>query len=155
MAVVSKLVRKELTPEERSNLWTLHCENYTPSEIFRKTGVPRTTVTAFIKRQSLATTMTFKSKPRSGPPKKLDFRAARKLVRTACKEPRISLKSLATPSKSGKKLNHHTVVIILKSFGKAKRRPRKTPFLNALHKQKRRFHCRDEKTMKRDNRKVC
>jgi hypothetical protein len=98
--------------------------------------------------------MTFESKPRSGAKKKLNPRAKRRLVRTACNEPRISLKSLTTPSKSGKRLNHHTVVIILKSFGKVKRRPRKKPFLTPLHKQKRRFHCRDERIIKRDNKKV-
>jgi hypothetical protein len=99
--------------------------------------------------------MTFTSKPRSGPLKKVTSRGAKALVRTALNEPRMSLKSLATPSKSGKRLNHHTVAILLKSFGKAKRRPRKKPFLTPLHKQKRRFHCRDEKAIRRDNRKVC
>jgi transposase len=66
----------------------------------------------------------------------------------------MPLKALATLSKSGKRLSHHTVAIVLKSFGKAKRRPRKKPFLTPLHKQKRRFHCRDERAIKRDNRKV-
>ena len=67
----------------------------------------------------------------------------------------MALKALSMLSKSGKKLNYHTVVIILKSFGKAKRRPRKKPFLSPLHKKKRRIHCRAEKAMKRDPRKVC
>ena len=67
----------------------------------------------------------------------------------------MTLKALSTPSKSGEKLNYHTVAIILKSFGKAKRRPRKKPFLSPLHKKKRRIHCRAEKAMKRDPRKVC
>jgi len=134
MAVVSKVARKELTPAERSRLWTLHCEGLNPTEIWRKTKVPRTTITSFLTRQSLASDMTFESKPRSGAKKKLNPRAERRLVRTACNEPRMSLKSLATPSKSGKRLNHHTVAIILKSFGKAKRRPRKKPFLTPLHK---------------------
>jgi hypothetical protein len=155
MAVVSKVARKELTIAKRSRLWTLYYEDYFATKIFRKTGVPRTTITTFIKRQTLASTITFKSKPRSGAKDKLNPRAQRRLVRTACAEPRISLKSLATASKSGKRLNYHTVAIILKSFGKAKRRPRKKPFLTPLHKQKRRFHCRDERAMKRNNRRVC
>jgi hypothetical protein len=96
----------------------------------------------------------FKSKPRSGAPQKLDFRAARKLVRDTVKEPRTSLKSLGTPSKSGKYLHHRTVAILLKSFGRAKRRLYKKPFLIPLHKQKRRFHYREEKAMKRNNRRV-
>jgi hypothetical protein len=97
----------------------------------------------------------FKNKPRSGAPKKITPRGTRSLVRTACKDTKMTLKALATPSKSGKKLNHHTVVIVLKSFGKAKRRPRKKLFLNPLYKKKRRIHYRAEKAMKRDNRKVC
>jgi Transposase len=84
--------------------------------------------------------MPFESKPRSGAPKKITPRGACTLVRTAINEPRISLKALATPSKSGKRLSHYTVAIVLKSFGKAKRRLRKKPFLTPLHKQKRRFH---------------
>jgi transposase len=154
MAVVSKLARKELTPAERSRIWTLHCEGYTPTQIWTKTGTPRTTVTSLIQRQTLIPLMTFESKPRSGAPKKISPRGARAFVRTAINEPRMPLKALATPSKSGKRLYYYTVAILLKSFGKAKRRPRKKPFLTSLYKQKRRFHCRDERAMKRDNRKV-
>lgn len=154
MAVVSKLTRKELTLVERAKLWALYCEGYTPTQIFNKTKVPRTTVSSFIQRETLTPTMTFQSKPRSGAPKKITPRGARALVQTVINELRMSLKSLATPSKSGKRLNHYTVAILLKSFGKAKRRPRKKPFLTPLHKQKRRFHCREEKAIKRDNRKV-
>jgi transposase len=155
MAVVSKIARKELTPAKRSNLWTLHYEGLNPTEIWRKTKVPRTTITSFLTRQSFASDMTFESKPRSGAKKKLNPRAERRLVRTACNQLRMSLKSLVTPSKSGKCLNHHTVAIILKSFGKAKRRPRKKPILTPLYKQKRRFHCRDKRIIKRGNKKVC
>jgi hypothetical protein len=39
MAVQSKISRKELTPAERSHLWTLYCEGYSPTQIFKKTGV--------------------------------------------------------------------------------------------------------------------
>ena len=134
MAIVSKLARKELTPVERAKLWTLHCEGYTPTKIFKKTKVPRTTVSSLIKRESLTSSMTFQGKPRSGAPKKITSRGARSLVRTAVNQPRMSLKALATPSKSGKRLYHHTVAIVLKSFSKVKRRPRKKPFLTPLYK---------------------
>jgi len=62
--------------------------------------------------------MTFANKPRRGPNPKLSDRGARSLVRIACDNPRMTLKALSTPSKSGKKLNYYTVAIILKSFGK-------------------------------------
>jgi hypothetical protein len=66
----------------------------------------------------------------------------------------MTLKALNTPSKSRKKLNYYTIAIMLKSFGKAKHRPRKKPFLNTLYKKKRREHCRAKKAMGRDNKRV-
>jgi hypothetical protein len=66
----------------------------------------------------------------------------------------MTLKVLGTPSKSGKRFNHYTVAILLKSFGKAKRRLRKKPYLSKLYRKKRRIFCREEKALKRDLRKV-
>jgi hypothetical protein len=57
------------------------------------------------------------------------------------------LKSIATPPKSGKRLNHYTVVILPESFAKAKRLSRNKPFLTSLHKHKRHSHFRDEKAI--------
>lgn len=75
-------------------------------------------------------------------------------MRIAINEPKMTLKALATPSKSGKKLNHHTVAKYLKKHGKAKRRPRSKPYLSPLYKKKRRAHYRAELGQKRDYRKV-
>jgi transposase len=155
MVVAPKGPRKELTKAQKSRIWTLYEEGYNPTEIWHKTKIPRTTCSSFITRQSISPDPKFENKPRSGRPKKITVRGARALVRTACQDTRMTLKVLATPSKSGAKLNHHTVAIILKSFGKAKRRPRKKPFLNPLHKKKRREHCRAEKAIKRNNQRVC
>jgi hypothetical protein len=93
-------------------------------------------------------------KPGSGAKKKLSARAKRTLVRIAINEPRMTLKALSTPSKSGKKLNHHTVAKILKQHGKAKRRPRKKPYLTIRYKKLRRAHSRFELKVKRNPRKV-
>lgn len=71
------------------------------------------------------------------------------------RDTRMTLKALSTPSKSGKRIHFHTVSRYLKRNGKNKRRPRKKPFLNLIHKKKRRAHCRAEKAMKRNNWKVC
>src|ERR1700722_14352286 len=138
MVVAPKGPRKELTKAQKSRIWTLYEEGYNPTEIWHKTKIPCTTCSSFITRQSISPDPKFENKPRSGRPKKIIARGARALVRTACQDTRMTLKVLATPSKSSKKLNHHTVAIILKSFGKAKRRPRKKPFLSPLHKKKRR-----------------
>ena len=93
--------------------------------------------------------------PRSGVNKKITPRGERALLRTASSEPRITLKALSTLSKSGKKLNHHTIIIILKSFRKAKRWPRKKPFLSPLYKKKHWIYYQAKKAIKRDPRKVC
>ncbi len=66
----------------------------------------------------------------------------------------MTLKALASPSKSGQQLNHYTVSKVLKRHGKAKRRPRKKPYLSPLHKKKRREHCRAELAIKRNYRRV-
>jgi transposase len=155
MVVTPKEPRKELTKAQKSRIWTLHEEGYNPTEIWHKTKIPCTTCSLFINRQSISPDPQFENKPRSSRPKKITARGARALVRTACQDTRMSLKALATPSKSGQKLNYYTVTIILKSFGKAKRRPRKKPFLSPLHKKKRQEHCQAEKAIKRNNQRVC
>jgi hypothetical protein len=155
MGRVPKTKRKELSPTHRAKIWTLHEEGYNPSEIHARTGTPRSTINGVIARQILNPDPSFESRPRSGQPKKISQRGTRALVRRAISEPRTTLKALSTPSKSGKQLHFHTVVTVLKSFGKAKRRPRKKPFLTELHKKKRRIYCRAKKAIGRDNRKVC
>jgi transposase len=155
MTIIRKTARRELTPVNKRWIWTLYEEGHSPTVIARRTGFPRTTCSSFITRQSISPNPAFKNKARCGAPRKITERGERKLIRLACKDTRMTLRALATPSKSGKRLNHHTVAIILKSFGKAKRKPRKKPFLSVLHKKKRRIHCKAEKAMNRDNRKVC
>lgn len=71
------------------------------------------------------------------------------------RDTKMTLKALATPSKSGKQLSHHTVAKVLKRHGKAKRRSRKKPYLSPLHKKKRREHCRAELAGNRDYGMVC
>jgi transposase len=123
MGVAKKTKRKELSEAARSRIWTLHLEGYNPTQIHGKTGDPRTIINGVIARQTLCPNPKLESKPQSGHPRKISQRGARALVYTTIAEPRMTLKALATPSKSGKELHHHTVAIVLKSFGKAKRRP--------------------------------
>jgi len=65
--------------------------------------------------------MAFLGKLRSEALKKITPRGARALIRTIINHLRMSLKVLATPSKSGKRLNYYTITILLKSFSKVKR----------------------------------
>jgi hypothetical protein len=155
MARVPKTKRKELSPTHRAKIWTVHEEGYNPTQIHAKTRTPRSTINGIIAQQILNPDPNFKSKPRSGQPRIITQQSARALIQHAVTESRTTLKALSTPSKSGKQIHFHTVVTVLKSFGKAKRRPRKKPYLTGIHKLKRRIHCRAEKAMGRDNRKVC
>ncbi|KAF4631079.1 hypothetical protein G7Y89_g7059 [Cudoniella acicularis] len=110
---------------------TLHEEGYSPTDIWHKTNIPRTTVSSFIKRQTACPNPAFENKPKSSRPRKITPRGERALLYTK------------------------TVAKVLKLHGRAKRRTRKKPFLSPLHKEKRRIHCKAEEAMKRDNRNVC
>ncbi|KAH8665803.1 hypothetical protein BGZ60DRAFT_409930 [Tricladium varicosporioides] len=61
--------RKELTQAQRADVWRLHLEGYNPSQIFRKTGIPRTTCNSLIARYTLCPDPEFKNRPRHGRPK--------------------------------------------------------------------------------------
>lgn len=150
-----KTTRKELTPVQKSNIWTLHEEGHNASQIHRKTGYHRSTIGTFLSRHTLAPIDGFESKPGRGAMRKVKPQGERNLLRIANEDTRMTLKALATPSKSGVKLHPRTVARILKFHGKAKRRPRKKSFLTKDHRRRRRVHCRAVKAMKRDNRKVC
>ena len=154
MARVPKTKRKELSPTHRAKIWTLYEEGYNPTQIHAKTGTPRLMINGIIARQILNLDPSFKSKPWSGQPRIITQRGARALVWRAVTELRTTLKALLTLSKSGKQIHFHTVVTVLKSFRKAKRRPRKKPYLTDIYKLKRRIYCRAKKAKGRDNRKV-
>ena len=58
------------------------------------------------------------------------------------------------PSKLGYKLGRNTVSKILKAYGKAKRKPRKKPYLKPRHKYKRLIWYRQQKKTKRNYSKI-
>jgi hypothetical protein len=85
----------------------------------------------------------YNNKPRLGAPPKTTKRDNRALLRAANKDTRATLYTLATPSKSTKRLGRNLVRKILKNAGKSKRRPRKKPFLKPKHKYGRRLWCNE------------
>jgi hypothetical protein len=117
--------------------------------------LPHFIVFFFLIRYAKSGVSIFESKPGRGRKPKLDPRAERALVGVTTTDIRIDLKAINSPSKSGKKLNHYTMAKVLKKHGKAKRRPRKKPYLSPLHIKKRRDYCRREKSLKRDPKMVC
>ena len=154
MGLPPKKPNAHLTLLEKERILTLKDEGHGPSAIWRKTKIPRSTISSFLNRHTKTDNSTLARKPGSGAKKKLSARAERTLVRIAINKPRMTLKALSTPSKSGKKLNHHTVAKILKQHGKAKRRPRKKPYLTIRYKKLRRAHSRFKLKVKRNPRKI-
>jgi transposase len=106
-------------------------------------------------RLKLQPVLDFHSKSRPGGPKKTTDRDDRALVRYAEAHPRCSLKLLATPSKSSKRLGINTVRNVLKAYGKAKRVPRKKPWLKEENRKRQLTWIRAEKKRKRNWNTVC
>jgi hypothetical protein len=61
---------KETTPAKRATVWTRHCSGYSMPEIIRLEQLPRSTIRSIISRREESGDSSFKSKPRSGRPKK-------------------------------------------------------------------------------------
>jgi len=116
---------------------------------------PCSTITSLLQRTKIQPVPTFKNKPRPGLKKKTNDRQDRALVRHANNNPREPLFALCIPSKSSKKLGRNTVRKVLKSYGKAKRKPCKKPWLRPENQTKRLAWSKDEKKGKRDWNTVC
>ena len=130
-----KTSRTETTLAKRAQVWTRYLDSHKYASISRLEGVPYSTVRDIIQYQLESGDETFKSKLRSGGLKKTSIRDGRKLVRYTIQYPRTTLDSLAILSKSGHKLHRNTVYRILKSFGKAKYKPRMKLYLKTKHRQ--------------------
>jgi hypothetical protein len=81
---------------------------------------------------------------------KLNLYQERALIRHADKNPKDSLFTLATLSKSGVKISRNLVRKILKKYSKAKRKPRKKPYVSSINKKKRSTFCQAQKKAKRN-----
>ena len=155
MAVVRKTERRELTPTERARIWERYSCGHSVTAVAKHFKRPRSTVSSIINRVKKENRLDFLTKRRPSPPKKTNDRQDRALVRYAVANPRVPLHSLATPSKSGVKLNRNTVRKILKAYGKAKRVPRKKPWLREGNRKRRLTWTRVEKRRKRNWNTVC
>jgi transposase len=155
MAVVPKTSRREVKPHVRSVILDRYRQGQSVPQIIAATNKARSTIISIIDRYKDEAEPTFQNKPRSGRPPKLSTRAERRLLRHANANTKDTLEALATPSKSGKKICRTTVRKALKKYGKAKRRPRKKPWLHPENKVKRTDFCKEEKRVKRDYNKVC
>jgi transposase len=155
MGLVHKTSRTELTPEQRARIWERYECGYTITAVAKHFNIPCSTVSSLINRLKKQASLDFHSKPRPRGCKKTTDCQDRALVRYAVANPKCSLKLLATPSKSGVKLGRNTVRVVLKAFGKAKRVPRKKPWLWPENQKKCLTWTRVEKKRKRNWNTVC
>ena len=137
MARVPKTSRKETSVVKRAQIWTRYLEGHSYTSISCVEGVPYSTVRDIIHRRVVSQDSSFESKPRYGAKRKTTSRADRVLVQYTVQYPRETLYTLTTPLKSIYQLGRNTVRKILKSYSKAKYRPRKKPYLLKVHKKKR------------------
>lgn len=155
MGRAPKSDRVELTPAKRAQIWTRYLDGHGFTTISRLEKTPYSTVRSIIERRLETGDTSFETRPGRGRSKKTSDRDDRALLRHANQHPRDTLHALATPSKSGHKLGRNTVRKILKAYGKAKRKPRKKPYLKLEHKNKRLIWCKQQKKTKRNYRKIC
>ena len=100
-----------------------YCAGQSVPEIVKEEKLKRSTVRSILSRVQERGSSGFKSKPRSGRPKKTTERDDRALLRAANRDTKATLFALATPSKSTKQLSRNTVCTILKAASKLKRKP--------------------------------
>ena len=131
-----KTSRKETSVVKRAQIWTRYLKGHLYISILYIKGVPYSTVRDIIYRQVVLQDSSSELKPRYSTKRKTTSRADRTLVRYAVQYPRETLYTLITPSKSIYQLSRNTVRKILKSYSKAKRRPRKKPYLSKVYKKK-------------------
>lgn len=82
---------KETTPAQRAAVWTRHCSGYSVPKIIALEGLPRSTVRSILRRREESSDSSFKSKPRSGRPKKTSTRDDRALLRAANNDTKATL----------------------------------------------------------------
>jgi transposase len=132
-----------------------YCQGQPIIQIKDATKLPRSTIRSIIDRYKDEEDPTFENKPRSGRPKELSERAERKLLRYVSANTKDTLYALRTPSKSSKLVGRNLVRRTLKRYGKAKRKPRKKPWLRPDNPEKRLDFAQNKKKIKRDYNTVC
>jgi hypothetical protein len=155
MVVCPKKPRKETTPLERAEIWGRYDAGESVPSICARFRRPRSVIYEIIDRAKNRPENPFENAPRPGAKKKTNDRQKRALLRHANANPRDTLIALGTPTKSGLKLGRNLVRKILKAHGKAKRRPRKKPWISQINKGKRLVFAKDEIAEDRDYNTVC
>lgn len=153
--MAQKTRQKELTPGQRGEICGSYYNRESLTSLVARFQRPYSTIPSFVYRQCFSGDFTFETKPRLGSFKKTSARDERALLRYVNQTPEAILEALDMISKSTYKLSVCTIRMILKSHGKAKRKPCRKPYLRPKNKRKRRYCYKEEKKIKRDYNKVC
>jgi transposase len=100
LARAPKTSRTETSVAQRAHVWTRYLEGHLYASILRAEGVPYSIVQDISQKRLDSGDSTFKSKARSGRPKKTSIRDKRALVHYALEHPQDTLNVLAMLSKS-------------------------------------------------------
>ena len=133
---------KEISQDLRKRIIDLHNEGMGYRKISAQLCIPVASVGTIIRKyKTLNTTLIA---PRTGRPRKINDRAARKLVRIVGQRSRTTREELKNDLKtSGIEVSNHTISRALRREGVRSRTPRKTPLLQRRHVQARLKYAND------------
>jgi len=119
---------KDISQDLRKRIVGLHNEGMGYRKISAQLLVPVNSVGTIIRKRKIRNTTL--SKPRTGRPRKINNRAARKLVRSVVQRPQTTREELKNDLKtSGIEVCNHTVSRALRREGLRSRTPSRTPLL--------------------------
>jgi transposase len=123
---------KEIPKAIKDKIVALHGKGYGYKSISKSLEVPIPSIKSIVRKfQRFGVT---ESLPRSGRPRKLTTRAAKRIVRRVCDNPRLTAKELQTElEEDGVTVSKQTISRTLHQSGLKGCRPRKTPLLKARH----------------------
>ena len=134
--------RKEISQDLRQRIVKLHNEGLGYRRISSQLCLPISSVGTIVRKWKANNTTI--NMPRTGRPRKINERAARKLVRTVVQRPQTTREELKNDLKaSGIEVSKHTVSRALCNQGIRSRTPRRTPLLNARHVKSRLRYAND------------
>lgn len=133
---------KDVSQDLRKRIVELHTEGMGYRKISAQLCLPIASVGTIIRKwKTLNTTV---SAPRTGRPRKINERTARKLVRSVVQRPQTTREELKDELKtSGIDVCNHTISRALRREGLRSRTPRKTPLLCKRHVQARLKYAND------------
>ena len=135
MPTFPKTSRREHSGEVLKLVFRMHDQDYSGPQIANALDLPRSTVYRVIKDREKHQERIDTGSKRPGRKPKLSRRGERALIRYVNQNPKDTLRSLSSPSKSGQQLHINTVRKYLAKNELHCFKPHRKPFLSARHMQ--------------------